>query len=139
MGNIANDLEIHYAEYGVDPYKRKSGTYKEVVIHSINKQISPNDRLSLLVNNYNLGGDFYPGRKKQLYIIYTFNGQLHEETLDEGELLTIPKGFSASDNALQDSVGFGLFVLLRGISLGLSVVALSWGISRVVRAWRFDA
>ena len=130
MTNQQNDLEIHYARYGLRLHSRD-------VIDCVDEQISPNDRLSLLVSNDNLGGDFYPGQEKYLHIIYTFNGVLYEEEVNEGELLTIPKQSNISDNTLLDDVGFALFVLLRGISFGISVVALSWGSSRVVKAWRF--
>ncbi len=129
--NQHNDLEIYYARYGLDAHNRD-------VFDCINDEISPNDRLNLLVSNDNLGGDFYPGQPKQLHIIYTFNGVPYEERLDEGELLTIPKQSNISDNALSESVGFGLFVLLKGVSFGIGVVALSWGASRIVKAWRFD-
>lgn len=131
MTNQQNDLEIHYAQYG-------SGIHKRDVIDCINEQISPNDRLNLLVSNDNLGGDFYSGQEKHFHIIYTFNGILYGEKLSEGELLTIPKRSDISDNELLDHISFGLFIFLRSVGFGLGVVALSWGVSRVVKAWRFD-
>ncbi len=78
------DLEIYYARYGSTVHKRDA-------IDIIEQQISPHQRLNLLINNDNLGGDFYPGEEKQLHIIYTFNGILYEEKLNEGEILSIPK------------------------------------------------
>lgn len=78
------DLEIHYARYG-------SITHKKDVVKIIEEQVSPHQRLNLLINNDNLGGDLYPGKEKKLHIIYTFNGILCEENLNEGEILVIPK------------------------------------------------
>ena len=130
--NQQNDLEMHYARYGLRLHSRD-------VIDCVDEQISPNDRLNLLVSNDNLGGDYYPGQLKHLHIIYTFNGLFYDEELDEGEFLTIPKQFSSLEEiTLQDSIGFGLAILLRSVAFGLGVIALGWGISRVVRAWRFD-
>lgn len=78
------DLKIHYARYG-------SVARKDDVLYIVKDQISPHQRLNLLINNDNLDGDFYPGKKKQLHIIYTFNGILYEEKINEGEVLSIPK------------------------------------------------
>ncbi len=119
-----DDLEIHYARYGSDTEKRD-------VIHFIKARLSPHSRLNLLVNSANLGGDYYPGNPKQLHIIYTFNGVLYEERLDEGEMLVIPKLLiieTAEPSTLLDSVG-----------IAAVVVALFWGISRIVKVFRDES
>ncbi len=125
MQNNAEDLTIHYARYG-------SVVDKRDVLEIIDDQVSPYDRLALLVNNDNLGGDFYSGVVKQLHIIYTFNGVLCEERIDEGGMLVIPKPsiveIVEGDNVLLDSIGIAVIA-----------AALFWGISQVVRSWKNNA
>jgi len=109
------DLEIHYARYGTD-------AQKDDVIDVVKEQVSPYERLNLLIDNDNLGGDFYPGKEKQLHIIYTFNGILYEEELDEGEVLTIPK--LAMEAQRTNSISNDASVILAVLSpvLGISLV-----------------
>ncbi len=131
MTDQQNDLEIHYAKYGSDAQKRD-------VIDYIDEQISSNDRLNLLVNNDNLGGDHYSGKPKQLHIIYTFNGVLYEEKLDEGEMLIIPEIGAKTTENRSAAWHYLISKLLDSASGVLITAILLWGISRIVRAWRFD-
>ncbi len=107
------DLEIHYARYGMD-------THKSDVIDPLREQISPHQRLNLLINNDNLGGDFYPGKEKQLHIIYTFNGILYEEKLNEGEVLSIPK--LAVEVRKTDDLPSSIILAVLSLVLGISLV-----------------
>lgn len=135
------DLKIHYARYGLDIHNRD-------VIELINMDISSHDRLNLLVNNNNLGGDYYYGQKKQLHIIYTFNGVLCEERLNEGELLVIPKLHTQINGVTEElelitqqpdtvSRSMLLGILLDNIGTGLVVLAVAFGISQIVKGWRY--
>ena len=111
------DLKIHYARYG-------SVARKDDVLYIVKDQISPHQRLNLLINNDNLDGDFYPGKKKQLHIIYTFNGILYEEKINEGEVLSIPKLAIEVQEAGK---------LLSGINIILAVLSLILGIGLVLK------
>ncbi len=80
----ATDLNIYYAQYGTKISKKD-------VLSIIRKKVSKHDRLYFIVSNENLGGDFLPGVHKFLHIIYTFNGILYDEVINELEPLIIPK------------------------------------------------
>ena len=112
------DLKIHYARYG-------SAARKDDVLYIVKDQISPHQRLNLLINNDNLDGDFYPGKKKQLHIIYTFNGILYEEKLNEGEVLSIPK---LAVGGVQETGK-----LPSGTNIILAVLSLILGIGLIIR------
>ena len=113
MTTTENDLFINFAGYGTEAYRKD-------VIDCINEQISPNDRLNLLVSNDNLGGDFYPGQVKQLHIIYTFNGVLYDEWLGEGELLVIPRWqiIKSEETRKMDWLVFVIWII---VALGLVI------------------
>ncbi len=104
------DLEVHYAKYGTEAEKRD-------VISYVTSRISLAGRLNLLVNNDNLGGDHYSGKAKQLHIIYTFNGVLCEEDLDEGEMLVIPKLQVIEVKEMQRMEWFDILLLILAAGL----------------------
>ncbi len=118
------DLEIHYARYGSTAQKRD-------VLDIIEQQVSPHQRLNILVNNDNLSGDFYPGEEKQLHIIYTFNGMLCEEKLSEGEVLSVPKLVTGMSKTNIIPI---LIVFFMGIIIGLFVRGYESGSDWVSRA-----
>lgn len=78
-----SDLVIHYAAYGMKNHKRD-------VIDILQSRISENDRLNVLVCKKTFG-DHYPGESKELWVIYTFNGILHNDTVKEHEVFSIPR------------------------------------------------
>ena len=48
------------------------------------------DRLFLRIDNYNLGVDPFPGQRKVVQVIDSFNGYRHETTVDEKTYLQLP-------------------------------------------------
>lgn len=105
------DLEIHYARYGTD-------VQKDDVVDFLEERISSHQRLNLFVDNDNLGGDFYPGKEKQLHIIYTFNGILYEGEFNEGQVLSIPKLVTETPETNIIPILIALFI---GIIVGLFI------------------
>jgi hypothetical protein len=49
-----------------------------------------NDGLRLRVNNDSMGGDPAPNTRKQLYVVYSYQGQQRSATIDENNDLRIP-------------------------------------------------
>ena len=51
--------------------------------------------LTLPVLNEHLGGEFYPGHQKELWIMYTYDGISESLKLKEGDVLIIPPRLQA--------------------------------------------
>jgi len=77
------NLKIHSALYGYRGYMRD-------VTNEIDSRRQGN-KITLPVINENLGGDWYPGKTKELWLLYTLNGISKFIIVSEGEILTIPK------------------------------------------------
>ncbi len=58
---------------------------ESLLIHAIRA-----DRLNLLVNSANMGGDPFPGQGKELYVRYAWQGREFENFSNDGTLVALP-------------------------------------------------
>jgi hypothetical protein len=81
----ANHIAILSAKYGAgDSYKDVTGIVKSI------STAASSGRLSLVVNNDNLGGDPIKGIKKELVVTYSYAGKTYSINVREYEELSLP-------------------------------------------------
>jgi len=80
-------FRITKAQYG-------DGRRMKDVTELLNSRIAAN-RLELLINNANLGGDPAPAVKKAIIVDYEYNGRAATARLAEGETLRLPEGVTS--------------------------------------------
>ena len=88
---VATGLKIVSAQYG-------SGTRVTDVTALLASRIAA-DRLVVLVENNNLGGDPARGADKVLNVVYEWNGQRYSASAKEGQTLRLPPDTAASGQA----------------------------------------
>jgi hypothetical protein len=81
-GNYGNNLRILQAFYGAPGRQADVAGRLQGMIG--------NQGLRVRVNNDSMGGDPAPNTHKQLYVVYSYQGQQRNATVDEGNDLQIP-------------------------------------------------
>jgi hypothetical protein len=76
-------LQIFRAYYGDD------GQFINVT-DALRSYIGADGRINILVNNMNMGGDPFPGHRKLLRVLYSFNGERRHVIVEEKTYLQLP-------------------------------------------------